>query len=109
VAVQKGLRSCAEISRSAVRLRSASSEALLLPDRLGGYFLQGDGSLLATGSYDGQARVWTKDGEQQSSSALIVIAAHGSRRLVFLVFPFPVFLTGRPLGSLHRSCYRFLS
>jgi hypothetical protein len=25
-------------------------------------FLQGEGSLLATGSYDGQARIWSKDG-----------------------------------------------
>ena len=24
--------------------------------------LQGEGSLLATGSYDGQARIWSKDG-----------------------------------------------
>jgi hypothetical protein len=84
------------------------SKALLLPDRLDGYFLQGDGSLLATGSYDGQARVWTKDGEQQSSSALIVIAIHSSWPLGFLVFPFSGCPTGRPLGSLHLSCFRLL-
>ena len=27
------------------------------------YYLQGEGSLLATGSYDGQARIWSKDGK----------------------------------------------
>lgn len=75
---RKGCALAQRSSRSAVRLRSASSEALLLPDRLGGYFLQGDGSLLATGSYDGQARVWTKDGEQQ-----VAWQAHMLPRLSF--------------------------
>ena len=33
-----------------------------------------DGSLLATGSYDGLARIWSKDGEQQKQQQRIHLA-----------------------------------
>ena len=66
-------------------------------------FMQGDGTLLATGSYDGQARIWSTNGKMLKHDMFLSICRHKCLWF-FISFFFFLFLGGGG-GWISRSVH----